>query len=261
MASRPTPLHQQIAEELRRQIACGELAPGQPVPSEHDLMQRYGVSRGTVRQARAALRADGTIDGTRGRRFEIRADQLTQPFTELISFSAWAESLGKRPTAQVVESAPRAADHAAASALGLTEGDQIHFLVRLRLVDGEPLMIERTAYPLDIVPMLERIDLTERSIYAQLEREGIIVQSARHHVGAVSAGRTDARLLRIPPGSPLLRVRRVGFSPSGEPLEWAEDRYRADRVEFAIENTVDVQGVDRRLGDRATPGEARCRTR
>ena len=57
----PRPLHVQIADELRRQIGVGKLRPGDLLPSENELMTRYGVARGTVRQALAALRADGSI--------------------------------------------------------------------------------------------------------------------------------------------------------------------------------------------------------
>ncbi|HEU5434170.1 MAG TPA: GntR family transcriptional regulator, partial [Thermomicrobiales bacterium] len=92
------PLHRQIADALRDEIDAGVWQPGDPLPSETDLMRRFGVSRGTVRQARATLRADGAIDGSQGRHFTVRAQPLTQPLGELVSFSACARSLGKTPT-------------------------------------------------------------------------------------------------------------------------------------------------------------------
>ena len=95
-ASRPR--HQQIADELRQLIAAGTLQPGDPLPSEHALMHQFGVSRGTVRQARAALRADGSIGGSQGRKLVVRGAPLTQPLGELVSFTSWVRSLGKEPT-------------------------------------------------------------------------------------------------------------------------------------------------------------------
>ena len=243
----PRALHQQIADELRRQIEAGELRPGDPLPSENALMRRYGVSRGTVRQARAALRADGTIGGSQGRPLAVRGAALTQPLGELISFSAWVRSVGRQPSGRVVEFGPRPADDAAAATLGLKPGEMVVRLVRVRFADDEPLMIERTVFPPAIGELLTGIDLDQRSIYAELARHGIVVASARHLISALPAGADDARLLRVAPRAALLRVQRQAFSPSGEPLEWSDDRYRGDRVNFAIENSALVSGVVRRL--------------
>ena len=55
------PLHRQMAELLRQQIASGELVPGTRLPGEHELADRYGISRATVRQALSTLAAEGVI--------------------------------------------------------------------------------------------------------------------------------------------------------------------------------------------------------
>src|SRR6476659_2106367 len=99
--ARINPRHEQIAGDLRARIARGELAPGDTLPSEHDLMREYSVSRGTVRQARAALSSEGVIGGSQGRRFVVTRPLLTQPLHQLVSFSAWAEDLGYVPSARV----------------------------------------------------------------------------------------------------------------------------------------------------------------
>ena len=241
------PLHEQIAGELRRQIEAGELRPGDPLPSENALMRRYGVSRGTVRQARAALRADGTIGGSQGRPLAVRGAALTQPLGELISFSAWVRSVGKQPSARVVEFGSRPADDAAVATLGVKSSATVYRLLRVRFADDEPLMVERTIFPAWIGELLAGIDLDHRSIYAELAGHGIVVASARHLINALPAAADDARLLRLAPRAALLRVQRHAFSPSGEPLEWSDDRYRGDRVNFAIDNSALFSGVVRRL--------------
>jgi GntR family transcriptional regulator len=241
------PLHQQIADELRRQIDAGELRPGDPLPSEHTLMRRFGVSRGTVRQARAALRTDGTITGSRGRPLAVRGPQLTQPLSELISFSAWIQSLGKRPSGRVIEFGPQSADDEVAAMLGVAPGDTISCLVRVRLADDEPLMIERTVFPPRVGQLVAALDLEHQSIYAELGRQGLVFASARHVLGAMPASRADARLLGVAAGTPLLWERRHTTSASGEPLEWSDDRYLADRVNFAVANNTTTTGIVRQL--------------
>jgi DNA-binding GntR family transcriptional regulator len=62
-----TPLWRQVADILMAQIESGELPAGRVVPSETTLMQRYGLSRGTVRKALDYLEAEGLVNRVRGR--------------------------------------------------------------------------------------------------------------------------------------------------------------------------------------------------
>ncbi|HVC34917.1 MAG TPA: GntR family transcriptional regulator [Chloroflexota bacterium] len=243
------PLHRQISDALRRQINAGELRPGDLLPSENMLMSRFGVARGTVRQALAALRADGTVVGSRGRPLAVLTPRLTQPLSELISFSAWIRSLGKQPSGVVVEFGQQAADEESAKVLDVPFGSVVYRLVRVRFADDEPLMIERTVFPPRVGDLLATVDLNHQSIYAELAGRGIVFASARHLVNAIPATYADARLLQVPQHIPLLQVRRHAFSPYGESLEWSDDRYLADRVNFTIETNASVPGIQRQLAE------------
>lgn len=242
------PLHRRIADELRTRIAAGAIPVGRPLPSENELMVEFGVSRGTVRQALAGLRVDGTVAGGRGVPPVARGAPLAQPFSELISFSAWIVSLGRVPSGRLVGSVRGPVGPGeAAEALGLAPDAPVRRIVRVRYADDEPLMIERTTFPDEIGQLVAGLDLERRSIYAELAERGIVVASAHQVVGAVAAGVEDARLLSVPLRSPLLRVRRRSLLASGRPLEWSDDRYRADRVTFAIDNTPARPALGRRL--------------
>ncbi len=242
------PLHRRIAEELRTRIAGGAIPVGRPLPSENELMVEFGVSRGTVRQALAGLRVDGTVAGGRGVPPVARGAPLAQPFSELISFSAWIVSLGRVPSGRLVGSVRGPVGPGeAAEALGLAPDAPVRRIVRVRYADDEPLMIERTTFPDEIGQLVAGLDLERRSIYAELAERGIVVASAHQVVGAVAAGVEDTRLLSVPLRSPLLRVRRRSLLASGRPLEWSDDRYRADRVTFAIDNTPARPALGRRL--------------
>jgi DNA-binding GntR family transcriptional regulator len=63
----PTPLKVQLANELRAKIQSGELASGQPIPSESYLQQQHGVARGTVRAAVKILQDEGLVITIQGR--------------------------------------------------------------------------------------------------------------------------------------------------------------------------------------------------
>jgi GntR family transcriptional regulator len=243
----PLPLHYQISEQLRHEIGNGRYAAGQPLASESELMARFGVARGTIRQALAALRADGSIAGGRGRPPTVRGARLAQPFTELLSFSAWVSSLGRKPSGKVIEFARRPADVEVAEALGVPRGEPVFCLVRVRLADEEALMIERTVFPAAVGQLVGGLELDRQSIYAELAEQGVVFDSARQIVDAVGASPVDARLLGVPPRTPLLRVRRHSFSPDGVPLEWSEDRYLSERVVLTIDNSAARPSLSRRL--------------
>src|SRR5208282_3724049 len=86
-------------------IAAGGYAAGTRLPSEHELAERYSVSRGTIRQAFAALRADGIIASRRGARRVVVGGPRVQSFGELLSFSRWVPATGE--DARLLDVRPR----------------------------------------------------------------------------------------------------------------------------------------------------------
>ncbi|WP_052852581.1 GntR family transcriptional regulator [Streptomyces avicenniae] len=230
------PLHERIADDLRRRIASGELPVGATLPSEARLCEEWAASRGPVRQALGTLRAEGLIGGGRGRSPEVRTGQVPQPFDTLLSFSRWAERIGRVPGQRIQELALRPARREVADALAVDEGETVVELLRLRLLDGRPAMVERTVFVEHVGRLLFDFDLDSGSIYAYLIERGVELALARHVFDAVPADDTDARLLGVPAGTPLLRERRRAGSLAGEPYEFSDDRYRPDQVTFTIEN-------------------------
>src|SRR6201982_4059812 len=90
-------LYRKVAEDIKAAIAAGGYAAGTRLPSEHELAERYSVSRGTIRQAFAALRADGIIASRRGARRVVVGGPRGRSFGELLSFSPSAPGLGEGP--------------------------------------------------------------------------------------------------------------------------------------------------------------------
>lgn len=230
------PRHAEIAQALREQIRSGQLAPGAPVPSEAQLTSRYGVSRGTVRQALSALRAEGLIAGGRGRVPVVRRAGLAQSFDQLVSFSLWARQLGRAPSARTLELTRRPCDAEAAEQLEIEPGTPVFSYTRLRLLDGEPVLVERATFVEPVGRLLLDCDLDGGSVYEQLGERGIVFAEAQQTISAIAAGAEDAALLEVPRRSPVLEVRRRAAGPDGVPLDWSRDRYRGDAFEVTIHN-------------------------
>jgi GntR family transcriptional regulator len=230
------PRHAAIAHDLREAIRRGELAPGSPLPSEAQLSERFRVSRGTVRHALAALRTEGLIVGGRGRAPVVRRTGFSQSFDQLVSFSVWARLLGRAPSARTLELARRPADAEAAEQLGVEPGAAVFEYKRVRLLDGEPMMIERTAMIESVGRLLLDCDLDRGSVYEQLGDRGVQFAEAQQTIAAIAADSEDANLLGIARRAPMLEVRRRALDPEGTALEWARDRYRGDAFEITIHN-------------------------
>ena len=139
----------------------------------------------------------------------------------------------------------RAASSAEASRLALADGAPVYFLVRVRLLSGRPVMLERAVYPERVGILVAGLDLATDSITQRLEELGVVFTDAEHVIDAVPASADDARLLGMRAGAPLLRERRFTTDRSGHPVEWSDDRYLATEAAFSVHNSVSVNALSR----------------
>jgi GntR family transcriptional regulator len=238
-------LYRKVAEDIKAAIASGTYPPGALLPSEAELAERYSVSRGTVRQAFAALRADGVIASRRGARRIVIGGPRVQSFGELLSFSRWARAIGEVPTGRVVSLERRRATDPEAERLGLAGDEFVYFLVRVRLLSGRPVMLERAVYPEKVGVLVAGFDLAADSIAERLEDLGVVFTDAEHVIDAVAASAEDARWLGVRAGTALLRERRFTTDRSGLPVEWSDDRYLGKETAFSVHNSVAVNALSR----------------
>lgn len=232
------PLHIQLYEEMAQRIRSGQWQTGQRVPSEKSLVAEFGTSRGPVRQALAALRAEGAITGGRGAPPRVQRGVPSQSFGTFLSFTEWARLSGFTPGQHVVEALKRPATETVARELGVKPEDTVVEIVRLRTLDGEPALFERTSFAYEIGCHMLTADFDGGSIYQELARIGVVPARARHVIDAVAAHPLDAEWLRVSPGFPLLRARRTSTTVDGIVIEYADDRHLPSMTTFAIENTA-----------------------
>ncbi len=226
------PAHAQIGEQLAEAIASGALAPGDRLPPERVLAAELGVSRMTVRQALGALERRGLIARTQGRgggTFVARPKLVR----DLGAFSGLSEQLrrqGVRAGALVLHARSRPASSAVAAALELAVDEQVVEVERVRLADGERFALERSSLPADRFAGLLELDL-ERSLYELLaEHWDAAPVRAVERLEPVLASEAEARALGVMRGAPLMLVERVAHDVTGRPVEFARDRFRADRT-------------------------------
>lgn len=223
-----------IADDLRQRIASGQLAPGDAVPTEGELAERWSTSRGPIRNALAQLRSEGLIETTRGRPSRVVERKAHQAVDVSVPFTRWVEDLGARPGARTESVALRKAGPDRAAALGVSPDDLVVDVRRLRFIDGTPTMLERLTFIEPVGRCLFDVDLDTVSITEYLAEHGFGSQEVDHEIDAVAANDVDASLLGLEQGWPLLRLRRIARDGDGRTIESSDDRYRSDIVRFTV---------------------------
>jgi GntR family transcriptional regulator len=229
-------VHAQIEDWLAGAIAAGQLAPGDRLPTEHDLAAWLGVSRMTLRHALGELVQRGLVIravGRHGGTF-VAEPKLDQDVTTLAGFSEQLRRHGMVAGARVLAAAQITAGPTAAAALGLRDGEQVLEVRRIRFGDGRPMVLEHSLFPASLFPgMLDcRLD---GSLYELLEgKYGQRPHRAREFFEPVIAGIREAEALEVEEGAPLMLVQRTAYSQSGLPLEYARDLFRGDRTRLVI---------------------------
>lgn len=236
------PLYYQIQQGLSEQIRCGELKPGQIMPSEQEIAARLGVSRMTARQALKSLCSRGLAFSQRGKGTFVSRTKLEKNFRQLLSFSEEMKGRGSRPGSKVLAFKRIAAEEDVAEALHLNPSEEVIFLRRVRIADSAPLCIEATHLPARLCPDLLQTFEPSGSLYQALaEQYGLQVHMADEVAEASIATQAEAKLLRVRGKSPVFRFTRTAFLHSGEPVEFVKSVYRGDRCRV-------VNRLTRRVG-------------
>jgi GntR family transcriptional regulator len=235
----PTPLHHQVYADLRSALDAGDWRPGERLPPERELARRYGCSLITVRHALGELVREQRIERTRGRGTFVLQPRIDRDFAGTLSFAEEMETRGLTPETRLITSRTEPARGTVATELRLAEDVPTLYLERLRLADGEPLLLEQVHLAADRFGELMRYDLERNSLYDLLaEHFGARVVRAREGIEPVLLRRREAGLLSRRPRSPALLVEGTAFDAAGTPIEFARSYVAGERTRYYVERTV-----------------------
>lgn len=228
------PLWIQVADRLEAAIREGALPPGERLPNELVLADRFGVSRPTLRQAVDRLIEQGLLVRRRGVGTTVAGARFHRPL-ELTSLFDDLVASGEVPTTEVVSFDEERAEGAIAAALGLAEGEPIVHFRRLRRAGGNPLSVMENWLPRANCGFGPS-ELTESGLYALLRAQGLVPHIAEQTIGARLATRVERRSLGGGERLVVLTMTRTAFSSTGAAIEHGEHCYRADR--YSMEMTL-----------------------
>jgi len=238
LAKGARPLWSQLADRLRRGIRDGVFAEGDALPSEAQLVARFGVSRATVRSAVGQLASEGLVERRSGKGTRVLPAPIATPFRLLSSFAEDMAARGMQPGYGDLSVAEDQAPARVALALGIEVGSPVARIERQLLANGSPIAYSTSWF----TPRVIGADRSERPRAVREASPGMldsmIGARATHGSESVEAGIADASiaaLLGIRAGDPVLTVARVARGGDGRALEYVERSYRADRYRYRVE--------------------------
>ncbi len=212
-----------------------QLEPGEPLPPERALAERFSTSRTTIRQALRELAIDGRLVRMHGRGTFAALAKMAQRL-RLTSYTEDMRSLGLVPRSVLLSVSQVRADEELAWRLDVRPMARVLRIERLRMADEEPTAIETTHLDDSRFPGLAKRLGNSASLYALLAVEyGVHLAHAEETIETVPAAPREAELLDTTVGYPMLLLSRHSRDTSGRPVEFALSFYRGDRCKFVTE--------------------------
>lgn len=249
----PTPAEEppfrRIANELRAEILRGDLAPGDRIPSQDQLEQRFGASRATVRKGVAVLRMEGLVTSSQGKQATVRlrphvnlrqtgSIYRARRATGESNFNAEARAQGQSPKQVIREVVETAAPEKVADRFGIAPGAPILVRRLLQTVDGSPMQLVDGYYELDLAAgtPLALPRLIKGGANALIEDpDGPIGRRIVQFIENLEIRMPyphESEPLELPPGVPIARVLRTAYDSAGNALEVLDSVVPGDRHEF-----------------------------
>lgn len=219
--SQSAPLYHQIALTLRARAEAGGLA------TEQQLCSEFGVSRSTVRQALGLLKQDGLLQSRRGVGTRFMPHTPARRLTSSIGDPLHA-GLG---TVERLVSIDRVEPPAEVRTFLKADGEAIARLVRLHMLEDEPLSVVITYMPARYAPKS-----LKQSVHEFLwQRHGLLQKRSVHRIGMARADTMVAPLLGVGIADPVLHVQASAFLDDGRPIRWTDNYFREERFAYQAE--------------------------
>ena len=217
------PLYLQIKALVMQSLEAGEWKPGEAIPSETELAQRYQVSQGTVRKAIDALATEHIVVRRQGKGTFVatHTEERASNFRFLRIRST--DGADEHPVSRLVDVRRAKAPADIARMLAIRTGEAVIVLRRILEYLGDPVVLDEITLPASLFKGLTRAryESYPGSTYSFFETQfGVRMVRAEERITAIAADPASAAILRIPAHTPLLAVERVAYTYGDRPVEW-----------------------------------------
>ena len=227
------PAYQRIQATIRKRIDAGELHPGDAVESERELARLHQVSLMTARHALASLEREGVVERRRGIGTFVATPKIH--FNKLTSYTEQMASRGLSARSRVLIAGIVNGEHEIAARLALPSGSALIKVERVRHAADEPFALETCYLSADEFKGLADAVLERSSLFATLERDyGVELAYADEEIDATAADVRTAKLLAVPRGTSLLRIRQLIYTTKGRAAIYVLGLYLSGRHTLVI---------------------------
>ena len=233
----PLPLYSQLKNILLQDLEDGLYPPGSILPPEMMLVDQFGLSRATVRQAIKELEHDGYINRIQGKgTIVLRVkNALDRGLSQLTSFTEDMNAHGYVTTTRILDFEENIPTTRVADLLKISASKPVIHINRLRMVNNIPVAINISNINLPAEISMCREDLERTvSLYTLFEMKRIPLLESDKTIEAISANEEQAKLLGVPVGNPLLKVEGVVFTLNHQPLEHHVVISRSDMYKYSL---------------------------
>ena len=222
------PAYQRIQSTIVKRLEKGLLKPGDLVDSERELARIHSVSLMTARHALTGLEREGLVVRRRGAGTFVAPPKIH--FNKLMSYTEEMSRRGLAVSSKLLSLGVIETEQEIAARLSLPVASRLVKVERLRLGEDEPFAIETCYLSADEFGDLTRARLDRASLFSLLEHDhGLQIAHADEEIDATTADAHTARLLGIPLGAAVLRIRQQIFSTKAKPTIYVLGLYRSDR--------------------------------
>lgn len=223
------PLYQRVITDLEKQIK--KMKPNARLPSERQLLIKYGISRNTIRLALQNLEERGLIYRLHGKGTFVASVVLDQPnIGGMYSFSEELKRAGQKASTQNRSLELVIPNQHIIEQLNLTEDEQVYELVRIRLANNQPRIFSKSYLPARLFPDLKITDLQDQQLYGVFKQKyNQIGVMAFEDVQAVSLSKQEGQYLDEKAGLPCLKIFRKTINEKNIPIEFTISLARGDK--------------------------------
>ena len=223
-------LHQRIRNEIEDLIRSGSWAPGRKVPSEAELMERFGCSRMTVNKAMSTLAEAGLIVRRRRAGSFVSRPRVHSTVLDIPDIQAEILARGEAYRFELLDRRRRKAKAGDAEEKALAGGGELLVLRGLHVGGDRPFALEDRLISLDAVPEAADLDFADESPGAWLLHH-VPWTEAENRISAVGADETTADLMALDPGAALLAVERRTWR-SDAPVTWVRQLFPGEAYDL-----------------------------
>lgn len=242
----PRAIYLQLLDIIETQITEKKLAPGDMLPSENELCESFRISRTTVRLALHELELRGLITRRRGIGTFIMEPKISRQLGNLYSFTEDMKKIGLMPSSKVLSYRLLSRDECPAP-IQAFQSQRIIEVVRLRLADGRPMLIERTHLPVELCPDLSWERLENNALYSILsEHYGLRPCRAVETYEAAVVNKEEAQHLQCEAGQPAFLLKRSTWDTEERLIEYTVSIMPGSRSKFEISMYRDSVQVARK---------------